>query len=174
MISKGIEEAINKQINAEIYSAYLYLSMEAYFHYTNLKGFANWMNVQVQEELAHARIFFDYLSERGGRIELFAVDKPAKEWKSPLDVFEATYKHEQEITAMINNLMSIAKEEKDYATMNKLQWFIDEQVEEEGNDVEVIESLKLVGERGNGLLMIDRELAQRVFTPPAIMNNKNQ
>jgi len=166
MISKRMEEAINKQINAEIYSAYLYLSMEAYFNSVNLKGFANWMNVQVQEELSHARIFFDYLNERGGRAELFTIEVPPKEWKSPLDAFEATYRHEQKVTALINNLMSIAVEEKDYATMNKLQWFVDEQVEEEGNDVKIIEELKLVGERGNGLFMLDRELSQRTFTPP--------
>ncbi len=166
MISKRMEEEINKQINAEIYSAYLYLSMEAYFKSVNLSGFANWMNVQVQEEMSHARIFFDYLDERGGRVELFAIETPPKEWKSPLDVFEATYKHEQKITALINNLMNIAAEEKDYATMKKLQWFVDEQVEEEGNDVKIIEDLKLVGEKGNGLFMIDRELSQRTFTPP--------
>jgi len=133
MISKKIEKALNKQINAELYSAYLYLSMVAYFESVNLPGFANWMKVQTQEELMHAMKIYDFVNERGGRVVLKAIEAPPTEWDSPLDAFEATYKHEQKVTGLINNLVNLAIEEKDHATSSFLQWFVNEQVEEESS-----------------------------------------
>ena len=167
MLSERMLKALNKQLNAELYSAYLYLSMAAYFESKNLKGFANWMRVQAQEELTHAMRFFDYINERGGRVYLEAIEKPPIEWKSPLDVFEATYKHEVKVTNMINDLVNMAMEEKDHATYNMLQWFVAEQVEEEASADEIRQQLKLIGDDGRGIMMLDRELKQRVFTPPA-------
>lgn len=167
MLKKNIEQAINKQINAELWSGYLYLSMSTYFHSINLDGFANWMRVQAQEELAHAMRFYDHVVERGGRVKLLAIENVPIEWKSPQHAFEETYAHEQKVTGLINNIMKQAVEEKDYATMNMLQWFIDEQVEEEASADEILQKLKLIGKEGSGLFMIDRELAQRVFTPPS-------
>ena len=167
MLKKNIEQAINKQINAELWSGYLYLSMSTYFHSINLDGFATWMRVQAQEELAHAMRFYDHVVERGGRVKLTSIEAVPTEWKSPLHAFEETYAHEQKVTGLINNIMKQAVEEKDYATMNMLQWFIDEQVEEEASADEILQKLKLIGNEGSGLFMIDRELAQRVFTPPS-------
>ncbi len=166
MLSKRMLKALNKQVNAELYSAYLYLSMAAYFESINLKGFANWMKVQAQEELTHAMKFFDYLNERGGRVELDTIEKPPTEWNSPLDAFETTYKHETNVTRMINNLVNMAMEEKDHATYNMLQWFVAEQVEEEASADEIRQQLKLIGNDGRGIMMLDRELRQRTFTPP--------
>ena len=167
MLKKNIEQAINKQINAELWSGYLYLSMSTYFHSINLDGFATWMRVQAQEELAHAMRFYDHVVERGGRVKLTSIEAVPTEWKSPLHAFEETYAHEQKVTGLINNIMKQAVDEKDYATMNMLQWFIDEQVEEEASADEILQKLKLIGNEGSGLFMIDRELAQRVFTPPS-------
>jgi len=164
MLSERMLEALNKQVNAELYSAYLYLSMGAYFESVNLKGFANWMRIQAQEELMHAMKFFDYINERGRRVKLEAIEKPPTEWNSPLDVFEATYKHEVNVTNMINNLVNMAIEEKDHATYNMLQWFVAEQVEEEASADEIRQQLKFIGEEGRGILMLDRELGQRTFT----------
>jgi len=166
MISEKIKDAVNKQINAEIYSSYLYLSMSAYFESINLKGFANWMKAQAQEEMVHAIKFYDYINERSGRVLLTAIEAPPKQWDSPLDVFEFTYKHEQKVTGLINDLVNLAISEADHATTNFLQWFVAEQVEEEASADEVVQKLKLAGERGSGLFMLDRELGQRVFTPP--------
>lgn len=168
MLSKRMQTALNKQVVAELYSAYLYLSMSAYFHSINLGGFANWMRVQVQEELTHAMKIFDYVIERGGRVFLDAVDKPPLEWASPLAAFEAAYKHEQKVTGLINKLVDLALTEHDHATNNFLQWFVSEQVEEEDSANAVVQKLKMVGEEGGGLFMVDRELGQRVFTPPAV------
>ena len=140
--------------------------MAAYFESINLKGFANWMRVQAQEELTHAMRFFDYINERGGVVKLAAIEQPPTEWKSPLDVFEATYKHEVKVTGMINSLVNLAMKEKDHATYNMLQWFVAEQVEEEASADEIRQQLKLIGKDGRGILMLDRELGQRVFTPP--------
>jgi ferritin len=167
MMDEKMQEALNKQINAEIYSAYLYLSMSAYFQSVNLAGFANWMRVQWQEELAHALKFYDYVNERGGRVVLQAVEAPPSEWDSALAVFEDTYRHEQKVTAMINKLVDLAVETRDHATNNFLQWFVSEQVEEEASADEVVQKLKLVGGDPSGLFMVDRELAQRVFAAPA-------
>jgi len=160
-------DELNKQVNAELYSSYLYLSMAAYFESINLKGFANWMKIQAQEEVTHAMKFFDYINERGGRVTLDTIKKPPAEWKSPLDVFENTYKHEVNVTKMINSLVDLAIKEKDHATYNMLQWFVAEQVEEEASADAIRQQLKFIGKDGRGLLMLDRELSRRVFTPPA-------
>ena len=165
MISKTMEKALNKQINEEIYSAYLYLSMSAYFESGNLKGFANWMMVQYKEEMDHAMKFYNYLNERSGKVNLYAIKEPPIKWKSPLNAFKETLKHEQHITKCINGLVEVAEKEKDRATFNMLQWYIDEQVEEEANDEEIINKLELVGNSGNGIFMLDRELAQRQYVP---------
>ncbi|MEA1928381.1 MAG: ferritin [Candidatus Auribacterota bacterium] len=166
MLSEKMQEALNIQINKEIYSAYLYLSMAAYCDSVNLKGLSSWMTVQVQEELSHARKFFNYLPERGAKVILQPIDGPQIEWDSPLAVFEHVYEHEQLVTSLINGLVKLAREEDDYATESFLKWFIDEQVEEEASASEVVEKLKLAGDRGSGLFMLDRELGARVFTPP--------
>ena len=167
MIDQRMQEALNKQINAEIYSAYLYLSMSAHFQSVNLAGFANWMRVQAHEELMHALKFYDYVNERGGRIVLQPVEAPPSHWDSPLAVFEHVYQHEQKVTGMINKLVDLAVEIRDHATNNVLQWFVAEQVEEEASADEVVQKLKLVGDDPSALFMIDRELAQRAFVAPA-------
>ncbi len=167
MIDEKMQEAINKQLNAELYSSYLYLSMSAYFQSVNLGGFANWMRVQAKEELAHAMKFYDYVNERGGRVILHPVEAPPSEWDSPLAVFEHVYQHEQKVTGLINKLVDLAVKARDHATNNFLQWFVSEQVEEEASADEVVQKLKLVGDDPSGLFMIDRELAQRVFVAPA-------
>ena len=166
MISKKMEKVLNDQVNAEMFSAYLYLSMEAYFKSLNLKGFANWMRVQTQEELTHAMKFYEFINERGGRITLKAVDGPETQWDSPLAVFEAVYEHEQKITGLINDIVNLAIEEKDHATNTFLQWFVNEQVEEESSADDLIQQLKMMEKAPGGMFMLDRELAQRVFTPP--------
>jgi len=166
MISPKMEKALNDQINAEMFSAYLYLAMVAYFHEKNLSGFANWMTVQNQEETFHAMKFFRYVSERGGRVTLDAIEKPQFEWESPLAAMEAAQKHEAYITGRINDLVNIAIEEKDHATASFLRWFVDEQVEEEDSVNAVVQKLRLLGSDGGGLFMMDRDMATRVFTPP--------
>ena len=167
MISKKMEKALNEQVNAELYSAYLYLSMEAYFKSLNLNGFANWMMVQIQEEVSHAMKIYGFIDERGGRIALKAIEGPITEWDSPLAVFEAVYEHEQKVTGMINNLVNLAIEEKDHATNSFLQWFVNEQVEEEASADQLVQQLKMMEKAPGGMFMLDRELGQRVFTPPA-------
>ncbi|MBN1636046.1 MAG: ferritin [Deltaproteobacteria bacterium] len=167
MIKEKMLSAINRQINAELYSAYLYLSMNAYLNSINLKGFADWMRVQALEEMAHADKFYKYIIERGGRVILEAIDSPPAGWDSALAVFEHVYEHEQKVTKLINTLMDIAIKEKDHATISFLRWFVDEQVEEESSADGILQKLKLIGDSGSGLFMIDSELGQRVFTPPA-------
>ena len=167
MISKKMEKALNEQVNAELLSAYLYLSMEAYFKSLNLNGFANWMRVQTQEEVAHAMKIYGFIDERGGRITLKAIDGPQTKWDSPLTVFKDIYKHEQKVTSLINNLVNLAIEEKDHATNTFLQWFVNEQVEEEASADQVVQQLIMMEKAPGGMFMLDRELAQRVFTPPA-------
>jgi ferritin len=167
MLNKKIEAAFNEQMNAEMYSAYLYLSMGAYFASTGMAGFAGWMRVQAQEEMVHAMKFYDHVNERGGRVTLKAIDGPQTEWDSAVAAFEHVYEHEQKVTALINNLVNLAIDEKDHASRSFLQWFVDEQVEEEDSASSVLDRLKLIGDSGNGLFMMDRELGQRVFTPPA-------
>lgn len=160
-ISKKMEEAINKQINAEMYSAYMYLSMAGYFADKNLMGFFNWLYVQYHEEMEHAEKFMRYLIERGGRVRLEAIEKPPFDWKDPLDAFKAVLEHEQKVTKMIYELVDIAEQEKDRASFSMLQWFVDEQVEEEANASEIVAKLEMIGDSKQGILMLDRELAQR-------------
>jgi ferritin len=167
MINKKMEEALNGQLNAELYSAYLYLSMQAYFESVNLPGFATWMRIQTQEELMHSMKIYDFITERGGRVILKSVEQPPTEWDSPLAVFEAAYKHEQKVTGLINELVNLAVNEKDHATNNFLQWFVTEQVEEESSADEVVQKLKMVENAPGGMFLLDGELGQRVFTPPA-------
>lgn len=166
MISKKMEASLNRQINAELYSAYLYLSMNSYFNSVNLQGFANWMRIQALEEMTHADKFYKYVSDRGGRVVLDAIEKPPAGWNSPLAVFEQVYKHEQKVTSLIHALVDLAIKEKDHATNTMLQWFVNEQVEEESNADTLVQQLRLIGDNGYGILMLDRELARRVFTPP--------
>ena len=168
MINEKLEKAFNVQINKEFYSEYLYLSMQAYFERLNLKGFVNWMSVQVQEERAHAMGMFDYLNQRGGNVQLEAIEKPQTDWKSPLDVFEEVLKHEEYVTSSINELMDVAEETKDRAAMSFLNWYLKEQVEEEDNVGNVLATLKLIGDDKKALLMLDKDLATRTFVAPVI------
>ena len=167
MLKEKIQKALNQQVNAELYSSYLYLAMASYFESINLKGFANWMRVQTQEELVHSMKFYDFINERGGKTLLSAIEGPPTEWPSPQAVFEHAYEHEQKVTGLINNLVDLSTAEQDHATSNFLQWFVAEQVEEEASADEVVQKIKLMGDASGGLFMLDRELAQRVFTPPA-------
>jgi len=169
MMSDKMQAAINKQINAELYSGYLYLSMASQFGSMSLPGFAHWMRAQAQEELFHAMKFFDYVCERGGVVTLQAIEGPPTEWESSLAMFEAAYEHEQKVTGMINDLVDLAIETKDHASNNFLQWYVAEQVEEEASADEVVQKLKLAGSEGGGLFMLDREMGQRapLFTFPA-------
>lgn len=166
MLNKKLEEAINKQINAELYSAYLYLSMAAYFAAMNLDGFESWMQVQAQEETFHAMKFYGYVNEKGGRVVLDAIEKPEIDWGSPVEVFEHVYKHEQHVTDLINKLMDLAIEENDHATKIFLQWYVTEQVEEEDSASSILEKLKMISNNSNAILMLNKELGSRVFTPP--------
>ena len=166
MIKKAMEDALNEQINAEFLSAYLYLSMSAYFNSLGLAGYANWMRIQHQEELAHATRFFDYLNERGGKVKLTPIGEVQIDFNGVVDVFERTLVHEQIVTGLINRLMYIAMHESDHATKSFLQWFVDEQVEEEANVEQILHNLRLIKGEGQGLLMMDRELQARVFVDP--------
>lgn len=161
MLTEKMQTALNGQLNAELYSSYLYLSMNAYFKSVNLDGFANWMYYQAQEELEHALKFYDFIIQRGGKVELLQIEAPPTEWSSPLAVFEATLAHEQKVTGLINDLVDVANGEHDHATHIFLQWFVSEQVEEEESVGGVLEQLKLMGDAQGGLFMIDRELAKR-------------
>ena len=161
MIDPKIEKAINEQINAELYSAYLYLGMAAYFENMNLSGFAHWMKAQSKEEISHAMKFYDFVFARGGKVELDAINKPSSDFAGPLDVAEKTLAHEQKVTGMINKLYELALNERDYAFQSLLKWFIDEQVEEEESATKLIERVKMVGEKGVNLLMLDKELGAR-------------
>jgi ferritin len=167
MLSKKMEKAINQQINAELYSSYLYLSMATYFESISLDGFSNWMRQQAQEELFHGMKMFDFVCERGGRVTLKAIDEPPSSWKSPLDAFENVLSHEQKVTGLINDLVNLALDERDHATNIFLQWFVSEQVEEEDTAGTLVDKLKLIGKDANGLFMLDTELGQRAFTLPA-------
>ncbi|MCD6532488.1 MAG: ferritin [Deltaproteobacteria bacterium] len=161
MINERVEKALNEQVNAEIYSAYLYLSMSSYFESVNLPGFAQWMKAQAQEEMVHGMKIYDFIHERGGRVLLSAIEAPQTEWANPVAVFVATLEHEQKVTALINGLVDIAIAEKDHATNIFLQWFVTEQVEEEASVDAVLQKLKMVGDQGHGLFMMDRELGAR-------------
>jgi ferritin len=161
MLEDSIEEALNEQINAELYSEYVYLSMAAYYEDEGLPGFASWMRAQADEEHAHAMRIYDYVIERDGRVTMEGIDDPPTEWEGPTDAFETAYEHEVEISRMIDDLVALAREENDNATENMLQWFVAEQVEEEATAQEVLDKLRHVGDDGVGLLMVDQELGQR-------------
>lgn len=161
MMTKKMQDALNAQINAEMYSAYLYLAMNAYFESENLGGFANWMAVQAQEEMSHAMKIYGFVNECGGRVMLDAIDKPAGTWKSPLAVFENVYKHEQKVTGLINKLVELAAKEKDHATEIFLQWFVTEQVEEEKNASEIVAKLQMMKDVPQAMYMMDKELGMR-------------
>ena len=166
MLSKKLCNALNKQLNNELYSAYLYLSMSSYAASIGLKGSANWFMVQYQEEMVHAMKFYSYINSRGEHTELAAIAAPPTKFKNLLEMFEQTLTHEQFITSSINELTDLAVKEKDHASQIFLQWFVTEQIEEEENDRDIIGKLKLIGDNGQGLLLLDTELAARVFVPP--------
>ena len=161
MINKIMQDAMNDQINKELYSSYLYLSMAAYFENRNLSGFAHWMRVQEAEERGHAMKFYDFILERGGKVTLGAITAPKTEWKSTLEVAEEVASHEAQVTASIYALYETALKEKDYPAQIILQWFISEQVEEEKNAADIVANLKLIEERGTAVLMLDHRLAKR-------------
>ena len=167
MIAKKIEDAFNAQINAEIYSSYLYLAMSAALEKMNLPGFASWMRVQAQEEMAHAMKFYDHIIERDGMVALTAIDGPPIAWKDVKAVISETLEHEQKVTGLINDLMDLCMTEKDHAGSMFLQWFVTEQVEEEATAMEILGKLEIAGDSAGGLYLLDKELAGRVFIPPA-------
>ena len=167
MLHERMEAALNEQIKWELYSAYLYKSMEAYFQAENMPGMASWMRVQTKEEVCHAMIMFAHVIERGGRVKLAAIDGPEVDWKSPLAVFEQAFAHEQQVTARINALVDTAIELKDHASNQFLQWFVTEQVEEEASASAVVGKLKLMQDAPGGLYQLDQELSTRVFNLPA-------
>lgn len=163
-MDKKIEKALNKQLNAELASAHYYLSMSAYLTSINLNGFANWMKVQAEEERGHAMKFFDFINDRDGKVEIEELKKPNKEWKNVVNLFEDVLKHEKHVTSLINDVAALAEEKKDRATINFLQFFIDEQVEEEATVNDLLDQLKLVEGNGTGLFMLDREAKNRTLT----------
>ena len=163
MLNPKVEEAINEQINAELYSAFLYLSMSAYFQRQNLPGFAKWTYVQYLEETTHALKFFNYVNERGGSVKLAAIKEPPTEGRNPVEVFDAIYKHEQLVTSLIYRIVDIAIQERDHASNNMLQWYVAEQVEEEANASLILEQLKRIGDAQESLYVLDKELGMRVF-----------
>jgi len=160
-LSKKMQDALNEQIREELASAYIYLSMAAYCESINLHGFAHWMQSQSNEEMAHAMKFYGYVHERGGRVVLEALEQPPTEFEGPADVFEKTLAHEQYITDRIHKLYALAVEENDYASLGILQWFVGEQVEEENSATEILDVLKMVGDKGQALFMLDRQLGSR-------------
>lgn len=166
-MKKKMEKAFNKQVNAELYSSYLYLAMESYFQSISLTGFAKWMRGQVQEEMFHGIKIYDYVHERGGRAQFDAIEKPVTQWDSALAAFEHILAHEKKVTALINDLIDVAIEARDHAAKAFLDWFIIEQVEEEATVGEIVDRLRLIGDDTSGLFYLDAELAKRVFTMPA-------
>jgi len=167
MLSPKMEEALNKQLNAELFSSYLYLSMSAWFESANLTGMANWMRIQAQEELTHATKFFDFILERNGKVTLVQVEAPKTAWDSPRDAFQAAYEHECKISGLINGLVDLALQESDHACNAFLQWFVSEQVEEEASVLTIVDKLNLVGDNSVALFMIDGEVGQRAPAAPA-------
>jgi ferritin len=166
-MNKTVETAINKQIQIEMNSAYIYLGMASYFESLGLKGFASWMHMQNSEEMVHAMKFYNFVFERGGQPELGALDKPAVQYKSVAKAFETALAHEKYVTKSINDLFELAQKEKDYPLQSLLKWFIDEQVEEEAAAQEVLDKIKMVSDSGHGLYLLDKEMAQRTATPAA-------
>jgi len=167
MLKKSVQNALNDQINAELYSSYLYLSMSAYCQTKDLAGTASWFRVQAQEELLHAGKFFDYVHDRDGRVHLYQLAGPPTEWKSALEAFQDALAHEQKITARFSKLVDLASKEGDHTTVTFLQWFVNEQIEEEATARQVIGQLRLIGDSGSGLYLLDKELGTRVFVMPA-------
>lgn len=167
MLSERMQNALNAQINAELWSAYLYLSMSMAATDKGLKGIANWFAIQFKEEQDHAQIFINYIHSRGGRVILAPIDQVQTEWETPLAMFEQTLSHEQKVTSLINDLYNLAIEDKDHATKNMLDWFIDEQVEEEESARDIIDQLKMVEGNKLGLYMIDKEMAARTYSTPS-------
>ena len=165
MISKKIQTALNEQLNAELQSGYLYFAMSAHLANANFSGMANWMNIQGQEEIAHAAKFYNFILDRDGQVSLKQIDAPPNKWASPLAVFKAAYEHEQKVTALIGKLVELAGQEKDHATAAFLQWFVTEQVEEEANALAVVDKLKLAGDHTGALFMMDKELGARAPAP---------
>jgi ferritin len=161
MLSQKLQQAFNEQINHEMASSYLYLSMAAYAHSMNLPGFAHWLELQYKEEQGHAMKLYKFVNERGGRVELLRIDQPSSDFKSPAHLFEEVLKHERKITGLINRLYETAMEQKDYAAQVLLHWFIEEQVEEEAAANEILETIRMAGEKGHALIMMDRQLARR-------------
>ena len=166
MISQKLQDAFNEQINKELFSEYFYLSMASYFSSQGLDGFENFFLIQVEEERFHAMKMYKFLNERGGRVYLREIKAPRTNFSSPLEVFELAYKHEQFVSKSINELMDVAMQENDHATKSFLNWFVDEQVEEEASMETILNKLKLIDGKGYGMLMLDKELAARTFTPP--------
>ena len=162
MISKNIQTALNKQLNAEFYSSYFYLSMSAYFEAKDLQGFAKWFRMQADEEYAHAMKIFDYVYQVGGEVALQKIDGPKTKWNSFLEVFKDTFEHEQKVTKSINTLVDLAQKEKDHATVNFLQWFVSEQVEEEATAQMNVKKMEMIGDSKSGLFMLDNELGSRI------------
>ena len=165
-MNEKMVEALNSQLNAEMYSAYLYLSMGTYFEDLDLSGFSNWMRVQAQEEMSHAMKIHDYIIQRGDRVTLTKIDAPPVEWKSPVNAFEHVYEHEQKVTGLINQLVNLALSLGDHATNNFLQWFVAEQVEEEESSSGVLKKVRMSNDSLSAMVMLDTELSQRIFTPP--------
>jgi ferritin len=162
MISQKIQKALNEQLNEEFYSSYFYLSMSAYFESKDLQGFAQWFRLQADEEYAHAMKIFDYVYQIGGEVKLLKIDGPKTNWETFLEVFQDTFEHEQKVTKSINKLLELAYAEKDHATINFLQWFVSEQVEEEATAMQNVKKMEMIGDNGAGLFMLDKELGSRV------------
>lgn len=167
MLTPKMQKALNTHLNEELYSSYLYLSMAAHFEAKNLKGFANWMRIQSQEEYMHAMKFFNFILQKGGKVSLAQINTPKIEWNTIQEVFTDTLNHEQKITGLINQLVEVAMTEKDYAANSFLQWFVTEQVEEEANVEEIIHKIEMIGDNKSGLYMLDNELGSRTAAPSA-------
>ena len=161
MFSQKVQDAMNQQIKHEMYSAYMYLSMSAHCESANLPGFASWLRKQAEEEMEHAMKFYDFIHERMGSVVLYGIDQPPTNFGSPTEIFEQVFAHEQKVTGLINQIYKTALEENDYSSQVFLHWFIDEQVEEENNSSQILETLKMIGDSTNGLFMVDHRLGKR-------------
>lgn len=171
-VSKKMQEALNAQVNAEFWSAYLYLSMSVDAANKGHKGVANWFDVQFREEQAHAQILMNHLLSRGARVELQPIAEVKTQWSSVLEMFRETLEHERKVTSLIHNLYTLSNQEQDFASISMLHWFIDEQVEEEENAQDLIDQLEAVGDDKLGLFMVDKDLAARTYTAPSLLANK--
>jgi ferritin len=164
MLKENIQKALNRQLNEELYSSYLYLAMAAHFESEDLNGFAHWMKLQSQEEYGHAMKIYAYILQRDGKVSLAKIEAPAESWKTIVELFEEVYSHEQKVSKSIDSIVELTMTEKDYATNNFLQWFISEQVEEESTSLFILNRAKLVGDNKNGIFLLDKEMAQRAAT----------